>query len=56
MHATTPHANPAADGGSRAGLLADLEEAIGQASDLLPAQGPITVFISSAGRCWPSTG
>jgi uncharacterized protein YbcC (UPF0753/DUF2309 family) len=45
MRATAFQANPGAQGGTHDDLLARLNEAIEHASHLLPAQGPITVFI-----------
>ena len=43
-HATLTHSNPAA-GGDPGEILAHLNEAIEHAAHVLPAQGPITVFI-----------
>ena len=45
MEASLSHRSISQGRGDRAAHLQHLEEAIGHASHLLPAQGPITVFI-----------
>ena len=45
MSVSTSRRTPEAAGGDRGGTLAHLNAALEHASHLLPAQGPITVFI-----------